>query len=271
MIELTEASVTYPGAAAPALDGVCLRIEPGRTLALLGPNGSGKSTLARLCNALLLPSAGSVTVDGMDTADESHVWEVRSRVGFVQQNPENQIVGTVVEEDVAFGPENLGVPTAELRVRVDESLAAVGLTGLERREPHLLSEGQKQRLAIAGALALQPSYLVLDEPTAMLDGAGRTDVLEALATLRDRGVGIIHITHHLEDVLDADAVAVLDAGRIAFEGTPADLFADPSLSSALGVDLPPVVVLAAALRQRGVSLAADARTAEAIVEALWRS
>lgn len=271
MIELTETSFRYPGASGPALDGVSLTIESGRTLAILGSNGSGKSTLARLCNALLLPSAGSVTVDGMDTRDETRIWDVRARVGFVQQNPENQIVGTVVEEDVAFGPENLGVPHDELRRRVDEALAAVGLAGLKRREPHLLSEGQKQRLAIAGALALQPSYLVLDEPTAMLDGAGRADVLDALALLRRRGVGVVHITHHLGEVLDADEAVVLDAGRVVFRGAPTSLVSAPGLAFSLGVELPPIIELADELRRRGVVVPATATRAEDIVEALWRS
>lgn len=271
MIELHEASVTYPGTERPALDRVSLQIHSGRTLALLGANGSGKSTLAKLCNALLLPTAGSVTVDGMTTSDNDAVWEIRSRVGFVQQNPENQIVGTVVEEDVAFGPENLGVPVPELRERVDAALAAVGLTGFERREPHLLSEGQKQRLAIAGALALRPSYLVLDEPTAMLDLVGRADVLSAIGRLRAGGVGIVHITHHLEDVLDADALAVLCDGRIAYEGTPSDLLSDEAVAEDLGIEVPPIVALAEELRALGASVPVDAFTPEAVVEALWRS
>ncbi len=271
MIELSDVRVVYPGAGRPALDGVSLTVEPGQTVALLGANGSGKSTLARLMNALLLPSAGSVTVDGMDTTAETTLWDIRSRVGFVQQNPDNQIVGTVAEEDVAFGPENLGVAPGELRRRVDDALAVVGLTGFERREPHLLSEGQKQRLAIAGALALAPSYLVLDEPTAMLDGVGRADVLEALAGLRSRGVGIVHITHHLEDVLSADRAVVLAEGRIAFEGTPTDLAADSERAAALGVDVPPIVALANALRGGGALLPRDVMTPEGVVEALWPS
>lgn len=271
MIELHDVRVIYPGAGRPALDGVSLTIHPGQTVALLGANGSGKSTLVRLMNALLLPSAGSVTVDGMDTTDESTVWDIRARVGFVQQNPDNQIVGTVAEEDVAFGPENLGVAPDELRRRVDDALAAVGLTGFERREPHLLSEGQKQRLAIAGALALAPSYLVLDEPTAMLDGLGRADVLESLAGLRSRGVGIVHVTHHLEDVLTADRAIVLAEGRIAFEGTPLELAADPGRAGKLGVDVPAIVALAHALRAGGVPLGRDVMTPEGIAEALWPS
>lgn len=269
MISLIGASVTYPGAKHAALGPVTLEVRQGETLAVLGPNGSGKSTLARLCNALLLPSVGHVTVDGLDTDDERHLWDIRSRVGFVQQNPENQIVGTVAEEDVAFGPENLGVPTDELRVRVDQALAAVGLTGLERREPHMLSEGQKQRLAIAGALALQPGYLVLDEPTAMLDGAGRADVLETLRGLRRRGVGIVHITHHLEEVLDADRVVVLRDGLIAFEGSALELAADPVRAEDLGIDLPEILIMANALREGGADVPRDAVSADSIVEALW--
>lgn len=271
VIELSGVRVVYPGAERPALDGVTLAVAPGESVAVLGPNGSGKSTLVRLMNALLLPSAGTVLVDGMDTTDEASVWSIRSRVGFVQQNPDNQIVGTVAEEDVAFGPENLGVPQAELRRRVDDALASVGLTGFERREPHLLSEGQKQRLAIAGALALEPAYLVLDEPTAMLDGHGRADVLDAIAMLRDRGVGIVHVTHHLEDVLAADRAIVLDGGTLVFEGAPLELAGDLERAQALGVDVPPVITLARALREAGAPVAPQTLTAEGIVEALWRS
>lgn len=271
MIVFEHVGFSYPGAAAPALDDVTISISPGRTVALLGPNGSGKSTLARLGNGLLTPTAGVVTVDGMDTADEATVWDVRSRVGFIQQNPENQIVGTLAEEDVAFGPENLGVPTEELRVRVDEALAVVGLSGFQRREPHLLSEGQKQRLAIAGALAMHPSYLIADEPTAMLDPVGRRDVLGALADLRRRGVGILHVTHHLADVVDADDVVVLRHGRIAYQGTPEALMADPLLAGTLGVEVPPEAELAQALRRGGVPVPAGAFTPEAIAESLWRS
>lgn len=271
MIELSDVRVVYPGAERPALDGVSLQVAPGETVAVLGPNGSGKSTLVRLMNALLLPSAGRVLVGDMDTTDEASVWGIRSRVGFVQQNPDNQIVGTVAEEDVAFGPENLGVPQAELRARVDDALAIVGLTGLERREPHLLSEGQKQRLAIAGALALDPAYLVLDEPTAMLDGLGRAGVLEALAALRDRGVGIVHVTHHLEDVLLADRAIVLDRGAVVFQGGPLELADDLDRARALGIDVPPAIELARALRAAGAPLPAEIMTVEGIVEALWPS
>ncbi|MBN2847202.1 MAG: energy-coupling factor transporter ATPase [Coriobacteriia bacterium] len=270
MIEIGQVTFVYPGAERPALDGVSITVAPGECVALLGSNGSGKSTLARMCNALLVPEIGTVMVDGMDTRDHDAMWRIRSRVGFVQQNPENQIVGTVVEEDVAFGPENLGVAREELRTRVDAALAAVGLDGLQRREPHLLSEGQKQRLAIAGALALEPAYLVLDEPTAMLDGVGRAEVLAVLRGLRATGVGVLHITHRLEDVSDADRMVVLDCGRVAFDGTPDELLAAPGRAAALGLDLPPMTMLATALRDAGIDIPPGALDAETVVDALWR-
>lgn len=269
MIALDDVSVTYAGEARPALSRVSLQVRPGEVVGLLGPNGSGKSTLARLCNALLLPSAGSVRVDDMSTTDERHVWAIRSRVGFVQQNPENQIVGTVAEEDVAFGPENLGVPRDELRRRVDMALAAVGLTGFERREPHLLSEGQKQRLAIAGALALEPAYLVLDEPTAMLDAVGRADVLAVLRRLREAGVGMLHVTHNLADVADADRVVALSEGALSHEGTPGSLLCEPERAAELGIELPAMAVLTAALRKRKVPVPVGALDAATVLGAVW--
>lgn len=269
MIEMRDVTVVYPGADSPALDGVSLTLSPGESVALLGANGSGKSTLARLCNALLVPTTGTVTVDTMDTRDGATLWDVRSRVGFVQQNPENQIVGTVAEEDVAFGPENLGVPRDELRLRVDAALYAVGLEGMQRREPHLLSEGQKQRLAIAGALAMHPAYLVLDEPTAMLDSAGRAGVKKILQALCESGVGILHITHQLTEAVDADRLVVLSEGRIVYEGTPADLIGDPERAERYGVDLPHMAVLTAELRRHGLALPALSLDAESVVGALW--
>lgn len=269
MIEVKEVSLVYPGSSGPALDNVSISVAPGELVAVLGPNGSGKSTLIRLCNALLKPSAGAVSIDGLDATDERLVWEIRSRVGYVQQNPDNQIVGTMVEEDVAFGPENLGVPREELRIRVDEALAAVGLRGLERREPHLLSEGQKQRLAIAGALALRPTYLLLDEPTAMLDARGREDVLAVLRQLRQSGVGMLHITHHVEDVADADRMLVLAAGRVVYEGPLGGIARDPAGANAMGVELPAVARLAWALRNAGVPVPPGLPTAEQVEAALW--
>ncbi|MBN2840561.1 MAG: energy-coupling factor transporter ATPase [Coriobacteriia bacterium] len=269
VIVFEQAGFVYPGASAPAVDGVSVEVEPGRLLALLGANGSGKSTLARLGNALLVPSTGTVLVDGMDTRDEDAVWDIRSRVGFIQQNPENQIVGTIAEEDVAFGPENLGVAAHEIRIRVDEALEAVGLAGFQRREPHMLSGGQKQRLAIAGALAMRPSYLIADEPTAMLDPVGRADVLRSLRHLRSVGVGVMHITHHLEDVLDADRIIVLSLGRTVFEGTPAELVVDPGRALSMGIELPAEILLAHELRRHGVRLPDGHPAPEDLVEALW--
>lgn len=270
MIVLDDVRYRYPGSDAEAVGGVTLSIAPGSWTALVGSNGSGKSTLARLMNGLFTPSAGFVTVDGIDTTEDARAWDVRSRVGLVLQNPDNQIVGTVVEEDVAFGPENLGVPRAELRLRVDSALAAVGLTGFERREPHLLSEGQKQRLAIAGALAMNPEYLVLDEPTAMLDLEGRADVLAVLGRLRAQGTGIVHITHDLSEARLADRVVALDAGRVAFEGAAGDLMADERLMRSLGLETPPLERLIAELSGYGLDVG-SARSAEEVVESLWPS
>lgn len=271
MIELRDVTFTWPGAPAPAVQHVSLTLAPGETVALLGANGSGKSTLAKLFDGLLLPGSGSVTVDGMDTCDPALAWDVRARVGLVLQDPDDQLVGTVVEEEVAFGPENLGVPVDELRRRVEESLAAVGLKGMERREPHLLSQGQKQRLAIAGALAMRPAYLVLDEPVAMLDESGRRDVLGVVRRLvHDEGRGVIHISHRLADIADADRAVVLSEGRVVFEGTPRALFADPEIMRAAGLAPPPLSVLVAALRARGVDVEATAATPEEVVAALWR-
>lgn len=260
-----------PGGARPALRDVGFSLGPGELVAVLGANGSGKSTLAKLCNGLLVPGAGSVLVDGMDTRDDARVWDVRSRVGLVFQNPDNQIVGTVVEEDVAFGPENLGVPRKEIRDRVDAALAAVGLTGFERREPHLLSEGQKQRLAVAGALAMRPAYLIMDEPAAMLDPRGREEVLVIMSSLREAGHGILHVSHALADAAWADRALVLAKGEVAYLGPPAPLLEDASLLAGAGLALPPVGELAAELRSLGAPVPGVMLAAEGIVEALWPS
>ncbi len=270
MIAFTDVSYEYrtPGGTVAALRGVSTSLAPGELVCVLGANGSGKSTLARLANGLLRPASGTVEVEGIRTDDPEREWDVRSRVGLVFQNPDNQIVATTVEEDVAFGPENLGVKREEMRERVEAALRTVGLAGLETREPHTLSGGQKQRLAIAGALALAPAYLVLDEPTAMLDLQGRTDVLEVLATLRDRGTGILHITHHLADAVAADRVLVLDAGSVVYDDPPAPLLADSDLLERCSLMLPPVGVLAAVLREAGVPVPADALVAEQVVAAL---
>lgn len=272
MIEFRQVGFAYPGAdaaARPALASLDVAVSAGELLVVLGPNGSGKSTLALLANGLLLPESGEVVVDGMSTADPATVLEIRSRVGAVFQDPDNQIVGTIVEEDVAFGPENLGVPQAEIRERVDRALGLVGLTGLERREPHTLSGGQKQRLAIAGALALEPAYLVLDEPTALLDPLGRSDVLAIIASLREQGRGIIHITHRIEDAAAADRVLILGAGRTVFDGSPDLLFSMEGGPSALGVSVPPIRLLAQELSRLGFPVPARAVSSEDLAEALW--
>lgn len=270
MIVFDKVTYTYPGASSPAVADLTFSLAPGEWLVVVGANGSGKSTLARLVNGLLVPASGRVTVDGIDTADESHVWDVRRKVGLVLQNPDNQIVGTFAEEDVAFGPENLGVPRPELRQRVDAALAAVGLTGLERREPHLLSEGQKQRLAIAGALAMQPSYLVFDEATAMLDAEGRTSVLGIIERLHAAGTGVLHVTHDLGESLRAERVLALRAGRVAYLGSPVGLLADAELLDGLGLAVPALAVMAAELGVTGADGSLPA-TADELVESLWRS
>lgn len=272
MIEFSHVEFTYAGSGSgsrPAVTGLDFAVAPGELIVVLGSNGSGKSTLALLANGLLLPGTGEVRVDGMSTADAERVWDIRSRVGVVFQDPENQIVGTMVEEDVAFGPENLGVPQGELRSRVESALATVGLAGLERREPHTLSGGQKQRLAIAGVLALEPQYLVLDEPTAMLDPVGRSDVLDVITRLRGEGRGIVHITHHLEDIVGADRVLVLESGRPAFFGRPDDLFSHNGGPAAYGIAIPPAYVMAQELTALGAAVPRHAVRAEDIMESLW--
>jgi energy-coupling factor transport system ATP-binding protein len=253
----------------PALRDVTLAVEPGRHVAVLGANGCGKSTLVRLVNGMLLPGSGEVTVDGMDTRDEARSLELRQRVGIVFQRPDDQIVATSVEDDVAFGPENLGLPREEIRARVDEALAAVGMTGFEQREPHTLSGGQKQRLAIAGALAMRPAYLVLDEPTSMLDSAGRQDVLGIVRRLHADGTGILHVTHDLGAVLGADEAFVLDAGEIAFSGSFASLLDAHERLEEWGLELPAVGRLALALAALGVPIGSPALDPESMAVALW--
>jgi energy-coupling factor transport system ATP-binding protein len=270
VLSFSDVTFSYSAFAAPALDGVSLALEPGELLAVVGANGSGKSTLALLCDGLLVPSAGKVLVDGLDTADEPAIWDIRSRVGMVFQDPDDQIVGTVVEEDCAFGPENLGVPKDEIVSRVAAALATVGLTGMERREPHLLSEGQKQRLAIAGALAMRPRYLVFDEPTAMLDPVGRRvaiGVIERLA--HEEGHGVMFVSHDAADVAHADRVVALSAGRVEFEGGPGDLLSDAALLRTCGLARGDIGALADRLRALGVPVPPAALDAESVVDALW--
>lgn len=226
-----------------ALDGVSLDIEKGSFVAVAGMNGSGKSTLAKCFNGLLLPSEGRVLVDGMDTADESHIWDIRSRVGMVFQNPDNQIVSSIVEDDVAFGPENLGVDPAEIRRRVDDALNKVGMYKHKDKGAHMLSGGQKQRIAIAGAVAMRPDCIVFDEPTAMLDPSGRDKVMEIIKELNEEGITTILITHFMEEAAEADRIIVLKKGRVEADRTPQELFSDPELIRELGLELPPVIEL----------------------------
>jgi energy-coupling factor transport system ATP-binding protein len=270
MIVFQRVTFSYAGAAGPALRDVGLTIERGRVTAVVGANGSGKSTLARLCDGLLLPTSGMVAVDGVDTSGDGDPLLIRARVGMVFQDPDDQIVGTVVEEDVAFGPENLGVEPEELRRRVTSSLAAVGLSGMERREPHLLSEGQKQRVAIAGALAMRPDYLVLDEPTALLDPAGRRAILDVIDRLaREDGHGVLHISHDVAGVARADRVIALKAGAVVFDGEPEELLSDAGLLAEAGLAMPVVARLGEALRARGLSVPRRAMDAESMAVALW--
>ena len=251
----------YDDAAADALGGVNLEIKRGEFVALLGHNGSGKSTFARHLNAILLPSGGSVLVDGIDTADEETLLQLRSTVGLVFQNPDNQMVAAIVEEDVAFGPENLGIKNPELRQRVDDALKAVGMYDYRRHAPHKLSGGQKQRVAIAGILAMQPKCLVLDEPTAMLDPGGRTEVMTAVRELCDKqGVTIVLITHYMEEAAMADRVVVMHKGKILTEGEPEKVFAQIDLLRSHGLDVPQPVELAALLRAKGYDIPEEVLT-----------
>ncbi len=245
------------------LRGIDLSIDKGSFVALLGHNGSGKSTLAKHFNAILLPTGGRVLVEGMDTAEDKNTYPVRRLVGMVLQNPDNQLVSTVVEEDVAFGPENLGVPPEEIRQRVDEALEIVGMAAYKTHSPHKLSGGQKQRVAIAGVIAMRPSCLVLDEPTAMLDPAGRREVLDTVCRLnREQGMTVVLITHYMEEAALADRVVVIDDGLVLADGTPRQVFADGDRLRRVGLDVPQPTALCTALRDGGVDIPADVLTPE---------
>ena len=255
-----------------ALEDVTLSIEKGSFVVVLGHNGSGKSTLAKHFNAVLLPSGGAVYVEGMNTQDEDLLLEIRRRVGMVFQNPDNQIVANVVEEDVAFAPENLGVPTAEIRRRVDDALAAVGMTEFARHATHLLSGGQKQRVAIAGVIAMEPECIVLDEATAMLDPAGRREVLDTVHRLnRQRGITVVHITHHMSEAEDADRVIVMNDGVVAMDGTPRDIFSRVEELRSLGLAAPDTVELLHRLNGHGMSLPLTAITVDECARAIFQA
>ena len=276
MIETRDLTYTYPAPEGeqnpPALRAVTVEIEKGSFTVVLGHNGSGKSTFAKHLNAVLLPGGGTVYVDGMDTRDENLLLEIRRRTGMVFQNPDNQIVANVVEEDVAFGPENLGVPTAEIRRRVDDALAAVGMEQFARHAPHLLSGGQKQRIAIAGILAMEPECIVLDEATAMLDPAGRREVIDTVLRLnRERGITVVLITHHMAEAERADRVIVMNDGRVAMDGTPREVFAQVERLHELGLAAPDTVELLYRLRQAGMDVPLDSLTVDECAETICRA
>jgi len=252
-----------------AVDDVTLDIEQGQFIAILGHNGSGKSTLAKHMNAILYPTEGTLWVDGMDTKEEDHVWDIRQRAGMVFQNPDNQIIGQVVEEDVGFGPENMGIETKEIWARVEESLRAVGMYDFRKHSPNKLSGGQKQRVSIAGVLAMHPKCIILDEPTAMLDPNGRKEVIRAVRGLNDvEGVTVILITHYMEEIIHADKVFVMDKGSIAMQGTPREIFSQVEKLKELRLDVPQVTELAYELKKRGLNLPDGILSTKELIEAL---
>ena len=276
MIETKDLTYTYPAPEGetnpPALRGVSVTIEKGSFTVVLGHNGSGKSTFAKHLNAVLLPCGGAVYVEGMDTRDERMLLEIRRRTGMVFQNPDNQIVANVVEEDVAFGPENLGVPTAEIRRRVDDALAAVGMEQFARHAPHLLSGGQKQRIAIAGILAMEPECIVLDEATAMLDPAGRREVIDTVRRLnRERGITVVLITHHMAEAESADRVIVMNDGQVAMDGAPHDVFAQVDRLHELGLAAPDTVELLHLLREAGIDVPLTGLTVDECADTICRA
>ena len=253
------------------LDDIDLNINPGEFVAVLGHNGCGKSTLAKHFNALLLPAGGTVYIGGMDTKDEEHYWEIRKNVGMVFQNPDNQIVATVVEEDVAFAPENLGVPSDEIRKRVDEALKTVDMYELRRHAPHLLSGGQKQRVAIAGAIAMEPKCIVFDEPTAMLDPKGRKEVIDTIVKLKEeKHMTVVLITHYMEEAVRADRVVVMDKGKILRNDVPRNVFSDVKFMKSLGLDVPQVTELCYRLAKDGINIRPDVMTVEECVDELMK-
>ena len=252
-----------------AIDGVDIDVPQGSFVAILGHNGSGKSTLAKHMNAILVPTGGTMWVDGRDTKDPNELWNIRQSAGMVFQNPDNQIIGTVVEEEVGFGPENLGVPTDEIWKRVENSLRAVGMLERRKHSPNKLSGGQKQRVAIAGVIAMEPKCIVLDEPTAMLDPNGRKEVIEAVEQLRkEKNVTVILITHYMEEVIDADQVFVMDEGHVVMHGTPKEIFSRVDELKKYRMDVPQVTMLADALIQKGVPLPKGILRREELVDAL---
>ena len=270
MLSVQNVTFRYDEGARPALDGISLDIQKGEYVAILGANGCGKSTLAKHFNAILLPESGSVLVEGMPTSDEENLLALRQRVGMVFQNPDNQIVANVVEEDVAFAPENLGVPPAEIRRRVDDALKAVGMYEYREHAPHLLSGGQKQRVAIAGVIAMAPRCIVLDEPTAMLDPIGRAEVMKTIRELnRSSGVTVVLITHHMDEAAQADRLVVMAKGRVVADGTPREVFQRVEELKAVGLTVPETSELLWQLRRAGVDVPLDALSDEECAQALF--
>jgi len=269
VIEFEQVHFSYPGGEREILCGIDLKIESGSFVAVLGHNGSGKSTLAKHMNAILTPTEGRVLVHGIDTADESRLLDVRRKVGMVFQNPDNQIVANVVEDDVAFAPENLGVPPEEIRQRVDAALKQVGMYEFRQHAPHLLSGGQKQRVAIAGVIAMQPDIIVLDEPTAMLDPQGRQEVISTVTRLcRESGMTVVLITHHMDECVGADRLVVMSEGRIVADGSPAAVFSQVELMEREGLTVPETTRLLFDLRAEGFDLPLDALDTEACADAI---
>lgn len=257
--------------AVKALEGITVGVEKGQFVVIIGRNGSGKSTFARLLNALLSPDTGIVLIDGMSTKDEKLVWDIRRTAGMIFQNPDNQIVGTTVEEDVAFAPENLGVPPEKIRERVDEALKSVGIYEFAKNAPHLLSGGQKQRVAIAGVLAMKPECIILDESTAMLDPSGRKEVMRVMRKLnREENITVIHITHHMDEAAQADRVIVIDKGSVVIDGKPEQVFSQVEKIKAIGLDVPQVTELFYELNKEGLNLPLNILTVDGAVEVLKR-
>ena len=276
IIKTESLSFTYPASgdrlALPVFEDLSLEIAEGSFTAVIGPNGCGKSTLAKHFNAILLPSGGRVLVAGLDTADEELLLDIRRQIGMVFQNPDNQIVANVVEEDVAFAPENLGVPSAEIRRRVDEALKTVGMYEYAEHAPHLLSGGQKQRVAIAGVLAMEPRCIVLDEPTAMLDPRGREEVVSTIARLnKERGITVVLITHHMSEAAEADRVIVMHEGGVLADGSPREVFSQVELLRSAGLDVPQTTDLLYRLRQSGWDVPLDALTPEECAEVIEKA
>mgnify|MGYP000910287141 CR=1 FL=1 len=272
MIQCTDVSYSYPASEGPgvmAVDNVSLAIAKGEFVAIIGHNGSGKSTLAKLFNGLLLPQSGQIQVDGKLTADPEQNWQIRQQVGLVFQNPDNQLIATIVEEDVAFGPENLGLPPREIRARVAQSLSQVGMEDYRLHAPHLLSGGQKQRVAIAGILAMGPQYLVLDEPTAMLDPQGRKEVMNTVLRLnRESAITVVWITHHMEEAVNAHRIVVMDQGKVALEGSPSEVFRRAEFLESLALAVPTITRLGQMLAADGFTLPPAVLSVEEMVSLL---